>query len=136
MSYIIKYNYNTGDSENNYPNNIETLELTFNSLELAKDALRRIKEHYTLYRELHSYQVRYDKSPRNRKAVLKDMASRDWAVLKKNGEIEYEFALKLLAETGKHFQLCAPWCGYFESLNEAWIEMGVKEDDDMRISFN
>lgn len=131
--YLIKYNYNSGDSNGTDYNIEDVLELKFKSLDVAKDNLRRIKEHYLLYQELEGCYVGY--KARKYKEILEEMATKDWAVLKKNGEYEYKACLILKADGGKPFQIYAPWCGYFESLNEAWIEEGVLKDNDMRISF-
>jgi len=129
--YIIKYNYNTGDSEGTDYNIEKTLELQFESLEVAKDNLRRIKEHYLFYQEIRGYSNKFRKP----EEILKEAQSKDWAQIKTGNIKNYNFCLVLKSDSGEPFQLCAPWCGYFESLNEAWIEKDVVEDDDMRISF-
>ena len=133
MSYIIKYDYNTGDSFHTEKNVIRTLELKFESLDVAKDALRRIKEHYKFYASVNK---NWRITNKEREAITKEASKQDWAATK-NGKIQYDFCLVIKTDNGNSFQFSAPWCGFFERLNEAWIEKeGDLEDDDMRVRFN
>jgi len=49
MKYQIKYTYDTGDSFRKHPNRVGYLEAVWSNLDVAKDNLRRIKEHYEYY---------------------------------------------------------------------------------------
>lgn len=49
MKYKIKYDYNTGDSFHEDRDQISYLECIWTNLEIAKNNLRRIKEHYEYY---------------------------------------------------------------------------------------
>lgn len=117
--YRVEYKYETGDS---FGSDVEygTLDVSFSSLDLAKKALKDIKEHYEFYREARGYR-NYFKSQEeiNNNSELAKLKS--WFV-------NTEGCLKLLIDEGKYYQFHAPWCGYFESLISAKII-----DDDMEI---
>jgi hypothetical protein len=117
MSYQIEYNYDTGDSFGTQTGLIGILELGWESLEVAKQNLQRIKEHYQWYSR--------KKGWRNEK--VEDPTDKDWYSQK------YDFCIILKTDDGNDWQISAPWCGYFESLNEARIISKV--DDGMSISF-
>lgn len=120
IEYKIKYNYNTGDSFNTERNCIAYLECTWTNLEIVKDNLRRIREHY-LYNDSLS-----QKNKRQIKKIKKEAEVKDWFVAK------YDSCLKLLANSRTEFQISAPWVGYFKSLNEVEIE---SNDSEMKVSF-
>lgn len=126
MKYKIKYNYNTGDSFHNERDVIRYLEGTWENLEIAKKNLQYIKEHYQYY----VYDERNHDSKVLRKAKEKEFAKKDWYVKGFHGSASC--GLKLQADSGVFFQISAPWCGYFESLNEVEIEA---DHSDMKVSF-
>ncbi len=92
--YRIKYNYDTGDSFANYPDNEEFLELEWQNIEVARANLVRIKEHYEQYRKVNSWGGRGN---------------------------DQEYCINLYTDDNVKMQIMAPWCGYFESLNSAEI---------------
>lgn len=111
MSFLIEYRYKTGNSFGS-SNEAEKLPLTWEDYKAAKDALRRIKEHYEYYQEVHSYS--YGKQADAKKSK-EDAKLKDWFVE------ESELCLKIKADNGADYQFYAPWCGYFERLHVASI---------------
>jgi len=152
MKYQIKIYYQTGDS---YSNNDETiyLELTWNNLDVAKENLQRIKEHYEMYNDVEKMGRFSQKRTKEQWFELnKDKewfvyepklycVSRDFAIDESNkkkyeGDWEYRpdwyFAfhtLRLKTDDGTPMRMGAFWCGYFEQLYEASIEIGVDSPD-------
>ena len=122
MEYRIQYNYNTGDSFNTYSDIERYLELTWKNLDVAKENLKRIREHYNQYKEINSYSY----SKKNREDILGENKDKDWFVK------ENENCIILYTDDNKPFQFWAPWCGYFESLNHVEI---VPTYSDMKIIF-
>lgn len=123
MEYRIKYNYNTGDSFNTYEGEEGYLELTWKNLDVAKENLKRIEEHYKQYKSFNGYQS-YNRKPR--KDIIEENQNKDWFVK------ENENCIILYGDNKEPFQFWAPWCGYFESLNYVVIEPSYS---DMRIDF-
>jgi hypothetical protein len=123
--YKIKYNYDTGDTFHTDEGCEDFLELTWDILDVAKQNLVRIREHYEQYRKLNS--LSYSGKGKTYKDITGENQSKDWFV--KDG---YEHCLKLYGDNGEVFQICAPWCGYFERLN--WCEIEV-DNSDMKINF-
>lgn len=131
MKYQIKYIYDTGDSFNHYRDEEGVLELINEDLNVAKENLKRIKEHYKQYEELS-----YSRS-REKKDILESNKDKDWFVEDNNDYMGYaENCIKLYTDDGKPWQIWAPWCGYFERLNSARIVCAVPEEDDMEIIIN
>lgn len=161
MKYKIKYNYDSGDSFSQYPNNEDCIELEFENLEVAKANLKRIKEHYLQYEEVNSYSIRIARSAQE---IFKANKNKDWFVKKekpcvwtsktdfyaidedrieackeagKNVGVfldDYYAAhcIILYADNGNPFQISCNWCGYFEKLNHVEI---VPDNSGMKISF-
>ena len=163
MKYRIKYNYDTGDSFTSSPDNSDLLEMVWEDLEVAKQNLQRIKDHYSQYRDCNSYFSKKSKSEilesnkdkdwfvrKERIFVFeKDTPSYYWSVDKKDvksceekglgirygfDESDAENCIILYTDDGKPWQFWAPWCGYFETLNYAEIII-PEEENDMKISF-
>lgn len=150
--YKIKVSYSTGNSFGSHDTD-DYLELSWKDLDIAKENLIYIKEHYDMYMALNGYASR--KSKGSQLELNKD---KDWFVnvpklycISQNRAIdenqkerykddweyrvdEYyaESALKLKADNGNYMQMSAFWCGYFESLQEVEI---VLDKSDMKISF-
>lgn len=117
LIYKIKYYYQTGDSFKTYDDQGE-LEMAWKSLDNAKEALKRIQEHYVWYvQENRSYY--YEKK--------EEVAEPKWHV----GE-QYDFTVKVKLDNGNEVKFSAPWCGYFERLYCAEI---VSDDPEMRVNF-
>jgi hypothetical protein len=164
MKYRIKYNYDTGDSFSNSPDNSDFLEMVWENIEVAKQNLQRIKDHYSQYRDCNSYSYSKNKAEifesnkdkdwfvKNPKifAFEKDTPSYYWSVYKENvkyceengleirygfDESEAENCIILYTDDGKPWQFWTPWCVYFETLNYAEIVPEKEEYDGMKIRF-
>lgn len=124
--YKIKYTYDTGDSFHTESDREGILEMSWKDLEVAKANLNRIKEHYEFYCVVHSngYRIRMTNAEKDK--VLAAARKKDWFAK------DYDFCLILKTDNGKDWQFNAPWCGYFERLNEAEI---VEDHSDRKISF-
>jgi hypothetical protein len=118
MYFDIRIYYKTGNSFGSHDAN-DMLELPTSSYEIAKENKRRIKEHYKIYKQRHSY------------TKLKDLQFPDFYIH------FYDFGnwksdidgIKLLSDKGEHQVLSPFWIGYFESLNDVKIEI-IDDDDD------
>src|SRR5438045_1943897 len=113
-NYKIQYNYNTGNSIKIKHNIIEILEFTWTNIEIAKENLNRIREHYEYYLLLHSFKYRH-LNKNKQEEELEKVKIKYWFVK------EHEGSLIFKTDNGRPCQFHAPWCGYFESLNEAEI---------------
>lgn len=112
MKYRIKYNYDTGDTFSTDEGIERYLELEWDNIEIATANLKRIEEHYEQYKRLNSYS-----NGKTYKDIFGENQHKDWYVN------EYpEYSLKLYTDEGTPWQLWAPWCGYFETLNFAEVE--------------
>lgn len=119
MIYKIKAKYETGDS---FSNSVEesTLELTWTNLDVAKENLKRIKEHYTYYSKIeNSYH-----SKKEDELIRQEMKKQRWYA------DNYIGCLKLITDEGKELQFSAFWTGYFEKL--IWAKIEPEEDTDMQ----
>lgn len=110
--FKIKYYYKTGDSFGSHDEE-EILEFEWNDIEKAREALKRIKEHYNWYCSLHSYK--------------EDKPVPKWWY-KPNHIDEYSARSILFLEMdhGEEVQFWPPWIGYFESLYSAEIVLDEK----------
>lgn len=118
--YQIKVYYTESDSENP-PEDRETyLPFLWKNLDVAKGALKAIKEHYEYFEKYNSYS-HYRWEPVNHNKVLEEAKTKPWFVL---SEDEYwQFRILLPQDDGTWAQTsCDAWCGYFESLKGAEIE--------------
>lgn len=93
MSYIIKYDYNAGCSEYTEHDIVKTLELKFDSLDVAKENLHRIKEHYTYYQKKREWGT----SKKDIEKLNKEAFSKDWSLVE-GGRIKYDFIVILKAD--------------------------------------
>lgn len=111
--YAIKVFYRTGDSFNTYDRDM-ILEMTWDNLDIAKENLKRIKEHYKWYDSKHNHSIL------NEKPISKPV----WLA-----ESKYDFVLNLKMDDGNDFDYSASsWCGYFEKLYGARI---IQDDSDL-----
>ena len=115
--YKIEVFYSTGDSYSSHDTST-ILQMEWKSLDNAKLALRRIKEHYAWY------QYKNDPPYMQRKKASEPA----WH----QGE-EFDFTIKLMLDNGKDVKFSAPWCGYFEDLQSAKI---ISEDPDMEFTIH
>jgi hypothetical protein len=119
MGYQIKAYYQTGDSfgsENTYT----VLELINKDIDVAKANLKRIAEHYEMYKQFNSYS-------RHREKTKKDYKNFDWFV----DEDMFEYSVILKTDSGNNLQIHCDWCGYFEKLHS--IEL--VNDEEFKIEF-
>jgi hypothetical protein len=127
--YRIAFSYNTGSSFHTEKNIEEFINLTWNSLEIAEENLKRIKEHYEFYCKLHSrsFDCDYRDYQIKRDEILLAAIDKPWF----SNDDYYEHSLNLLTDAGNIYKYSAQWCGYFESLN--WAEIRSKNH---RVSFS
>jgi len=112
MKYKIVIDYRTGDSFNtNYC--VENLEIEWNNIDMAKESLSRIKNHYEYYGKNSSLYRKPDED------TPKGVAWDD----------EYRMImLELVDDDGKPYLYSSFWTGYFESLHSAKI---IFDDNDL-----
>lgn len=107
MSFNIKVEYETGDSF--HTEDTETILESWNSLDIAKENLVRIKEHY-------EWSKAYGDKPKWVKPYMpignSNMSS---------------YYIALLNDDREEYHVCASWCGYFETLYGASI---VQSEED------
>ena len=153
--YRIKVSYCTGNSDGS-EYTYDYLELTWKNLDIAKENLQRIKEHYDLYQKVDGY-----KTNKTKYQSIKECEDKPWFCYgtpklfcistnnaidekykAKVGDNNWEYrpdeytslyCLKIKADNGNEMQMGAFWCGYFEQLNEIEIEI---DDSDFKIRFN
>ena len=113
--YQIKYNYRTGDSFSTSDKEA-TLEYEWKDLDVAKESLRRIEEHYKWYESIEQLFSEKTNKP-------------EWHNVNANGVTEdmEHYLINIPADNGKEYQFWAPWCGYFETLYGAEIVIGGKD---------
>jgi hypothetical protein len=104
--YYIEIFYETGDSFSKH-DEYSNIGLTWDKLDIAKENLRRIKEHYEWYDYENSYMSRY-KEEKVKKPKCADK--------------EYDFCIHLVTDDGEDCKVSAFWCGYFETLYSATIK--------------
>lgn len=153
MKYKIKIEYSTGDSFHNEDTS-GYIEFDWVNLDIAKENLQRIKEHYQMYKDINGYSCSL-----SREEIFDKNKDKDWFVNTpvlycissgcridekdkvKVGEGNWEFrpdihlaeyCLKLKLDNGNVAQMRAFWCGYFESLSSAEIKM---DKSDLKIRF-
>lgn len=120
--YKIRAYYSTGNSFGSH-DETETLDFEWDSLELAKENLQRLTEHYKYYVELNKY------TNKTKKEISDSVKDKDWF----NNEKYYETSLYLLNNKREKFLFSTGmYCGYFESLHSLEI---VINDDDLIVEF-
>lgn len=148
--YKIEIHYATGNSLNS-EDCFDDLELTWDDLNVAKDNLQRIKEHYKMTQELNSYS-----NKKSRDEIIEENKNKPWFVnvpkpfvpksnvfiteasalklKKENWEYRPDFysaesCLLLKADNGNTMQMSAFWIGHFEHLYGAEIKI---DNSDMK----
>jgi len=117
MEHKIKYFYRTGDSFTTVERE-ELLEFSWTDLTVAKEALKRIKEHYEWYKSI------------NRNYFNEDVKERPkWHKVTSHYKGDEKYLINLPLDNGKEIQMTCPWVGYFEALYGAEI---ISEDNDMK----
>lgn len=120
--YSIRYDGTTGDSFGSSEMS-GNLEVTWDNLEIVKENLRRIRDHYEFYNKQNSHYWQVSKDQIAQERV--EAAGRPWFV---DCVHHFYHSVKLLADNGKEFVYHAPWCGYFESLGS--IKMVLTEPNE------
>jgi hypothetical protein len=92
------------------------------SLEIARHNLRRIKEHYEWYQWQDMSDFQKKRNERDGKIGPKKPS---FAV----DDDRYPWILQLLADNGNEYQINTFWCGYFETLYGAKIEYTTDDND-------
>lgn len=135
--YKIQYNYDTGDSFKTEQGLTGILNFTWENLDIAKENLQRIKEHYNFYQvnnntnwpEFIADKKRYetkDESNIRIENIKNNARTKDWY------DGKYDFYLKLKMDDGIFYTTHPEWCGYFETLN--YVEI-ISDSLDMKIEF-
>jgi hypothetical protein len=150
-NYKIKIEYSTGNSLETY-DSTDYLEFTFNDINNAKENLNRIKEHYEMYKsiEYDSKTNKYELFNKNKNkewfvnvpklfCISKNVAISESDKKKLNGDWEErpddyyaQYCLNFKMDNGNNVRINAFWCGYFETLYSAEIEI---DNSDMKIKF-
>lgn len=142
--YKIKISYETGDSFDR--EDVENyLDLEWDNLEIAKENLKAIQDHYKVYKNFNGWNKRDSVSKEEIYEKYKDAY---WLVLyydnwdyknnkckkesKKLDEYSMAHLMRLKADNGNLMQQNNFWCGYFETLYGAEIE--IKEDTDLKFT--
>jgi hypothetical protein len=127
MRYTINLQYTTGDTFQTYDTEGE-LGISWENLDVAKDALQRIKEFERSVQHNESYEVRYGCN--NKQPI-------DLITLKGYSPKYTDVCIMLPLDDGTEHRHSRFWDGYFERLNSAEIVPvdKHKEDDGMRVSF-
>lgn len=123
MRYRIKIEYKTGNSFRTF-NTEDYVECSWEKLEVAKENLARIKEHYKYYQSCHDYYL-----SREIKDIKKEAEKKPWY------SSQYDFCVKLKLDDGTETDYCSFWCGYFEKPYSAEIVQDPDSDSDLKISF-
>ncbi len=125
--YTIKVDYRTGDSFHTEENSDE-LGICWESKDLAKQALKDIKEHYDTW-EVCGYSVSVDDK-------YKESKKHPWHYEYKefNQKDMSGYSLSLEGDDGERHQVSCFWVGYFEHLLGA--EIVIDGDDDMKFTIH
>jgi len=130
MKYTIKIHYVTGDSFGSHETT-NTVELEWENLDVAKENLQRIKEHYEYYSHINEMSLESHKRGyiEKKHKFIESVKEKDWFVEQKY--YDSTNSLKLKTDNGKDFLLNAFWIGYFERLKGAEIIMVEPKISDM-----
>ncbi len=126
MKYSIKIEYTTSDSFNPPRRQVENLELRWTNIDIAKENLIRINEHFTYYEAQDRFYLKAQKEE-----ITAKSKNQPW-YYKEGKAHEAESYLYLKKDDGTEHRICAFWIGYFERLIAAEI---VIDMSDMRIEF-
>jgi len=127
MGYIIKANYQTGDSETDYRTSYE-LAYVWQSLDICKKALKWLDEQHRYYKELSGY----DKK-RTIDKINDEVKTKPW-YRSINGNQWYLTAI-LPGDNGEQVIESIPYHGYFEHLYDIEILVEVPTDNDMTFTY-
>jgi hypothetical protein len=105
--YSIRIDYRTGDSFHTEDTS-ECLDGTWKDINIVAKNLERIKEHYEWYQEENSGYRRHPKNTIPRPEYV---------------DPKYDCSFQLLLDDGTEYPISAFWCGYFETLYGASVEL-------------
>ena len=118
--YQIQINYSTGDSFHTEDRE-ERIDFVWTNLEVAKENLQRIEEHYKMYQNTgRHYHASFED-------IQKEHGDKPWFVdgTKEKSITDPTFlagyALNLVKDDGEEFRYSVFWTGYFEHLYGASI---------------
>ena len=123
--YTIELTYSTGNSFGSHEET-DQIALAWKDKELARTALRSIKEHDEYYKKLNGY------NRQTNDALHEEMQEFEWYT-RSSGTSDhtmrgYCFALELDDGSWKDVSV-SMWCGYFEQLHQAQIVVQEGEED-------
>lgn len=127
--YTITIHYKDGDSFKTWESDT-TLDGQW-ELDVAKENLKRIKEHYTAYDKRNNY-VSMGK---NENPLLEELKKERWFSPKVESWDSWEYSLVLLENDGTTKKYSTRWCGYFERLISAKVVAIVPEENDMEFEW-
>lgn len=147
--YKIEISYQTGNSFNS-EDTTDVIELEWDNLEIVKENLQAIKDHYEMQSNCTGYRSNKEKEySKNRKKFWfvselkpyskKTKCSHTIEEYKKNPDL-YELkaddhyaqnCIKLKADNGNLMQMNCFWCGYFETLYGAEV---LSDESDMKFT--
>lgn len=124
--YIIVVDYKTGDSFHSY--DTSTIMEDWNDIEVAKENLQRIKEHYEFYEMKNSFKLNYLSKVEKKKWEDKLNNPPPFVVMTNELGVSYP-SLKIKEDDGTEYTIFPAWCGYFERLYGAEVQLRNDEDD-------
>lgn len=133
MKYKIEYSYYTGSSFGS-EDSTGVLELEWEDLQVAKNNLKRIQEHWKYYKAKNTASSSYSKTwVKDELKIVSTIEKEepDWLV-KPDQKNSYNYhSIILYTDNGKPWQFWCPWCGYFEGLYGAKI---INADSDLEFT--
>ena len=121
MKYYIEFDYTTGDSFHSEDREgIALNEFEWENLEIVKENLQRIVEHYNWLKNLNSWS----------KKIREGAKEPSWRKVKQLDRFEpSEEIINLKLDNGEEVQFWPDWCGYFETLHAVRIKTKNSEED-------
>ena len=117
--FKILITYDTGNSFGTEEGLESYLDGEWKILETATENLNRIREHYEYYKAVKNYH--FSKREKDEAKKIIELAPKQrWYA---DNVEELIYSLKLVTDVGVEYQCSAFWCGYFEHLVSAEIEM-------------
>lgn len=125
--YSIEITYDTGDTFHNEYGLTRTLDIQWNNIEKAKQAIKDIENHYKNHIHL---RCNYSVSKEEMKKIKEKLPKYPW-YKKPDSSGYWELYILLETDEGNRVVESAFWTGYFESL----VGAEVKENKDPELSF-